>query len=744
MQVEWNQEAAGLQLVEVRDLLKEAARDGHYDERGIAARLVPADERTYFHHDGRTQHPEAFEQARRILSMLAASGLIEAPRKPVDVHRGEPRHPGYVPTNLAISLMRASKAPRFTRRKADEAVAAMMAGIAKAAADGALMYDVEEVAIYGSYLTDAETLGDIDVAYKLKARWTGKGNGSFSQMRRALEKAHPPSATQRHAYDHEYTWAEDSVKRMIAPGRRIQLTDIDHVRQLGCPIRVVHPTVSNEPAREGWTGDRAEIVLREDDGSALAAIEADIARLMNGGAEPGTGDAIRTAEELRQAVMRATKAIATKDLPEFDQMEEAEADAAADALLLDIGDAIGVLTGHGSEAGMLDIIQAGGEVSPPRHIPLELGAFLLDRQLRIRPHPLLYCAFPAIAAKHGYVPGMQRYAVPHGRGDVAVDGRPRPQAHAERLKEIMERAGETLGDNVATAIVEDPAWDVVYRGGIPDAVRALDELLARHVGVAARPLADIVLASRGLRADHLSGLMRHMVREEQEDDGDVRKMPEGIRALHTAQPIGAADLAAARAITGTADTGACLRSGAVALGFLPWQVAELRIAYAAEGKNRVSHVDVQFQDGRVRRLPMEQIYEATTPATAPGADASTDDLMPIVAANLRLAFTVHGDGGTAHHQAGYEYVIERGGARQRDPDERKRHWAAMAGTEMAPKAPTPVVIPVTEVEGITRERANLVGRSGSGFGGHSRPPGPDPVERTRYATSRHAEPRSEL
>jgi hypothetical protein len=126
------------------------------------------------------------------------------------------------------------------------------------------MYDVTELAIYGSVLTDAVDLGDVDVAYGMKIR----EHGDFE----AFHAAHPQPLGFPDL-GNVYRWPQTVADRRLRVRRCVSLADIRHVKRLGCPMRMLLPDERDIPASPQWSPHRKEVILREDDGEALSDLE---------------------------------------------------------------------------------------------------------------------------------------------------------------------------------------------------------------------------------------------------------------------------------------------------------------------------------------------------------------------------------------------------------------------------------------------------------------------------------------
>ena len=278
MKIDWNQSACGMSLLEIRNLIRSVEHWGRITSASsIARRLEPRrhDYSLSFLQIEKAREERAL-QADRLLAMFAASGLIECPTGEGMMMASRHHHPGYGLTPDAFGLMRATKTKRITRKAADAAVEKLREAIIRINSDPVLMHDVDRVCLYGSYLTDSNDLGDVDVAFSLASRW--KDWDEYDVMREALEKVHNPPQSQIHAIHYRYDWDTRVVKKMLRPKACIQLTDMYHMKQLGCPMREIYPRECDIPPREGYDFTRGEINLIEDDGSALARLEVTISK----------------------------------------------------------------------------------------------------------------------------------------------------------------------------------------------------------------------------------------------------------------------------------------------------------------------------------------------------------------------------------------------------------------------------------------------------------------------------------
>lgn len=270
MKVDWDQSVAGLSLVEIRNLLRYVARsDKIFTEKSVAIRLGPKqNDWTLTSEEVEAGKRKAKIQARRLMVALAASGILKEPNGEKIRIFGPERDPGYGLTPAGFGLLRAKKTKRITREAANNAVEQLRKAIFRINSDPFLMYDVEKICIYGSYLTETEDLGDVDVGYRLRRRWAD--DEEYQRMKEAFELIYEPPESQRDVYDYQYHWRENVVLKMLRPKACIQLTEMEYVEDLGCPMIEIHPRECSIAAKNDYVFDRGEIRLVEDNGWALA------------------------------------------------------------------------------------------------------------------------------------------------------------------------------------------------------------------------------------------------------------------------------------------------------------------------------------------------------------------------------------------------------------------------------------------------------------------------------------------
>lgn len=145
-------------------------------------------------------------EASRVLASLHNKGLIE----PGDSEGGERL---YRATLLGRALAGASAGKPIKRATADRLLAGFLERVDRVNSDPYYLFRVEHAVVFGSYLSDAEALGDLDVAIHLErkeADWdkhVALENARIGEARDAGREF--PS------YEAEISWPETETRRFL-------------------------------------------------------------------------------------------------------------------------------------------------------------------------------------------------------------------------------------------------------------------------------------------------------------------------------------------------------------------------------------------------------------------------------------------------------------------------------------------------------------------------------------------------
>jgi hypothetical protein len=175
------------------------------------------------------------DEAARVIASLHGKGLIE----PGESEDGEQL---YQPSMLGRALANASAGKPIRRATADRLLSEFLKRVEIVNSDPHYLFRIELAVVFGSYLSDAEALGDLDLAIHLEAKepdWDKHVALEDARIAEAREAGRDfPS------YEAQIHWPETEVRRFLK-GRSsaISLHDLrSDIRIItGSPHRVIHP-----------------------------------------------------------------------------------------------------------------------------------------------------------------------------------------------------------------------------------------------------------------------------------------------------------------------------------------------------------------------------------------------------------------------------------------------------------------------------------------------------------------------
>ena len=144
-------------------------------------------------------------KARRLVYMLRRLGYVEVvPRQRAGTWRN---------TMAGNALANATAALPISRAEASSRLEHFLERVELVNADDSLPHRVGKVVIFGSYLSNQERLGDIDLGPQYADRWAEA----------VLARAESAERRGRHfrGFLDRLTWAEDEVKRLLRGGARL-------------------------------------------------------------------------------------------------------------------------------------------------------------------------------------------------------------------------------------------------------------------------------------------------------------------------------------------------------------------------------------------------------------------------------------------------------------------------------------------------------------------------------------------
>lgn len=203
MQLDWDERIAGVPMIHVRDFLKLTTqsinRDYLVELRGSQYEVGP------------------------LLDELLERGWIE------EDERNTVRN-----TLAGNAVTQAKKLKRISRSEAERLLKEVLRAVDEINSDEVYAYDVTHLAVFGSYLTETDTLGDLDIAYELQPRWTPETAEEVSQ--RSITAFPPPKSAD---WMRRLGWPEEVVLKRIAVNKRVSLEKLSSVVSLGFPYRLL-------------------------------------------------------------------------------------------------------------------------------------------------------------------------------------------------------------------------------------------------------------------------------------------------------------------------------------------------------------------------------------------------------------------------------------------------------------------------------------------------------------------------
>jgi hypothetical protein len=251
MRVDWSQSLEGVTVLQLRNILRRLSFvDTEFGATFIAEGLT-------------RQKLASGRQAKavslKILAGLVTSGLAE----PISNSRN------FVLTDTGASLRAARATKRISRTRAERAVAKLVERAKAVNADPLYLHDIAELAVYGSYITDAPDLGDIDVSVRLKARWTPQSGllreGTERELMVERFEAERPPPPSFHKKAWWRSWPEAHLMRSLKTDSAMVIVYSHDLEEMGCAHRIIFPVTREVPAKPGWACDRREIVFRPAD-----------------------------------------------------------------------------------------------------------------------------------------------------------------------------------------------------------------------------------------------------------------------------------------------------------------------------------------------------------------------------------------------------------------------------------------------------------------------------------------------
>ena len=200
---------AGYPAIRVRQLVRRVFRFDRWRHKDVASEMGIS-----------------VRKAGRLVTALVDEGYLEP------VTPDYPGHARWAVTRKGAGLAMASAAKPIHRATAERLVAGVLERCSVLADWKAHPYAfrVVEVLVFGSYLTDARRLGDVDLAVEYERRH-GTGDRNWAVMKARIDAAHQAGRTFGNISE-MYEWPRTEVRRfLIGRSGYLSLHDLDEERK---------------------------------------------------------------------------------------------------------------------------------------------------------------------------------------------------------------------------------------------------------------------------------------------------------------------------------------------------------------------------------------------------------------------------------------------------------------------------------------------------------------------------------
>jgi DNA-binding MarR family transcriptional regulator len=243
MQIKAGQMIGGLEARTLRDLLRKSP--GGFNQNWLKQELAIGK-----------------QSSTQVLRALQAEGYVEA-----DLGRARRPDTWFKITDLGRRLIRASAAEPVKRSTARQAVASLMQRIEAINRNPQYLYSITKAVVFGSFLTDTDRLGDVDVAIEIVPRIPLKGKWAQEFLEHARS-----SGRRFDSFDAELDWPRREVllalkakKRSISVHSWFSFTQMEKARDFRYEVLLGDP---EEIRRDLEQAARENLNTRGKTGSA--------------------------------------------------------------------------------------------------------------------------------------------------------------------------------------------------------------------------------------------------------------------------------------------------------------------------------------------------------------------------------------------------------------------------------------------------------------------------------------------
>jgi predicted nucleotidyltransferase len=185
-----------------------------------------------------------------VADQLLSDGLIEPLGAMPSADGDEFENYRVSAAGMRLAMARLNR--RIRRRTAERMVAEFLTRVAAVNADQEMLLTVAEVDVFGSFITDAPTLGDIDLATRFEPKSFPGLDWADLNFARAEASGRSLSLLQR-----RYFGQYQILRRLQNHNNYLALHDVGDLVKLGCDYRRIYPPSEPAVAPSGPTPDKS-------------------------------------------------------------------------------------------------------------------------------------------------------------------------------------------------------------------------------------------------------------------------------------------------------------------------------------------------------------------------------------------------------------------------------------------------------------------------------------------------------
>ncbi len=151
-------------------------------------------------------------------------------------HNGK-TYKSYEATDKGLELCRAKCVKRMTRDKADEVLSGIMKRVVEVNENPYYLYKITNFVLFGSFITDKESLGDIDISFDLEFKDTSVSKENYEELMINKRRAHENNCVDLLS---SLVYGKSEVEKFIKnKSPRIHIVPMYQIESMGCDFKKI-------------------------------------------------------------------------------------------------------------------------------------------------------------------------------------------------------------------------------------------------------------------------------------------------------------------------------------------------------------------------------------------------------------------------------------------------------------------------------------------------------------------------